>query len=171
MQAAPLSSVTDGAVGSTIGTHTVDLTAALGRLTRLLANRRVHGRLTAALGVDLSQQAMQVLGALDADVASPVGELARAAHMDVGAVSRQLRGLEERGLVTRTASPGNGSIVLVAATDEGRVVADQLATVRSSHLGEALSGWSEAEVAALAAQLDRLLDDLQATPYRALDSA
>ena len=146
----------------------VDLTAALGRLTRLLANRRVHGRLTTALGIELSQQSMQVLGVLDAGRGLPVGEVARAAHMDVGAVSRQVRSLEERGLVTRTASPGNGSVVLVAATAAGRSVADQLAEVRSQHLSEALSGWTSDEIDTLSAQLDRLLDDLQATPYRRL---
>jgi DNA-binding MarR family transcriptional regulator len=133
-------------------------------LQRLRSSRRVHAALADATGVDLSQQAVQVLGALDET--RPVAQLARAARMDVGAVSRQLRTLEDAGYVTKTPSPDNASVVLVAATPQGREAASRIAASRNDHLARAVERWSAADRATLAALLRRLVDDLQATPYR-----
>jgi DNA-binding MarR family transcriptional regulator len=132
-------------------------------LQRLGASRRVHAALSEATGIDLPQQALQVLSALDGTMA--VAALARAAHMDVGAVSRQLRLLEGDGYVVRSASPDHGSIVLVRATARGQSVARRVFEVRNRHLERALDGWSAADRRALASLLQRLVDDLQATPY------
>jgi DNA-binding MarR family transcriptional regulator len=150
---------------TTIETPT-DLTAladAMRRLQRLGASRRVHAALSDATGVDLPQQALQVLSALDGTMA--VAELARAAHMDVGAVSRQLRLLEDEGHVQKSASPDNASVVLVRATTRGRAVARKVFDVRNHHLARALSDWSDGERRDLASLLERLVDDLQRTPY------
>jgi DNA-binding MarR family transcriptional regulator len=133
------------------------------RLQRLGASRRIHAALSDATGVDLPQQALQVLSALDGTMA--VAELARAAHMDVGAVSRQLRLLEEGTYVTKSASPDNGSVVLVRATPRGRSVARRVFDVRNRHLERALEDWPDADRRTLAALLERLVDNLQATPY------
>jgi DNA-binding MarR family transcriptional regulator len=143
-----------------------DLTAladAMRRLQRLGASRRVHAALSEATGVDLPQQALQVLSALDGTMA--VAELARAAHMDVGAVSRQLRLLDDDGYVQKSASPDHGSIVLVRATARGKAVARRVFDVRNRHLERALDDWPAADRHELASLLQRLVDDLQATPY------
>ena len=71
----------------------------LTRLQRLLSSRRVHAGMAGAARVVLPQQAMNVLRALGDREPLPVGDLARAARMDTGAVSRQIRVLEEEGLV------------------------------------------------------------------------
>lgn len=139
------------------------LAAALRSLQRLGASRRVHAALSRAAGTDLSQQAVQVLAALDGPV--PVARLAEAARMDVGAVSRQLRTLEAAGYLRREPSEEHGSVVLVTATDRGRAVADRIAAIRTGHLQRALTGWSPDERRRLAVLLQRLVDDLQATPY------
>ena len=68
-----------------------------------------------AAGVTLPQQAMHVLRALGDRDPLPMGDLARAARMDAGAVSRQVRLLEEAGLAERRPSPQHGSVVLVSA--------------------------------------------------------
>jgi DNA-binding MarR family transcriptional regulator len=149
----------------TVATRT-DITAladAMRQLQRLGASRRVQAALSDATGVDLPQQALQVLSALDGTMA--VVELARAAHMDVGAVSRQLRLLEDDGYVKKSASPDNGSIVLVRATARGKTVARRVFDVRHRHLERALEDWPDADRRTLAALLQRLVDDLQATPY------
>lgn len=142
-----------------------DLSRALHRLQRLLSSRRVHTNLVTAAGSALSQQAAQVLAAVGGETRT-VADLARAAHMDVGAVSRQLRILEEEGLVTRAGSPSNGSIVLVAATAEGAELAARIAEVRQRQLVDALSGWDDDDRTRLGQLLARFVDDLQATPYR-----
>jgi DNA-binding MarR family transcriptional regulator len=141
------------------------LAAAMRDLQRLRASRRVHAALTDATGVDLSQQAIQVLAALDGT--QTVAEVARAARMDVGAVSRQLRALEDEGYVTKTPSRDHASVVLVAATRRGRDLAERVAASRNDHLARALEHWSTSDRRALASLLRRLVDDLQSTPYSA----
>lgn len=132
-------------------------------LQRLRASRRVHAALSEAAGVDLSQQAVQVLAALDGTM--PVAQLAHAARMDVGAVSRQVRALETEAYVRKAPSRDNGSVVLVTATPRGRAAARRIAAIRNDHLGRALAGWDPTERQQLATLLQRLVDDLQATPY------
>lgn len=135
------------------------------RLQRLFASRRIHSNMAAAAGVRLSEQALQVLRTLADGRSLPVGDLARAARMDTGAVSRQLRTLEDQGLVQRESSPAHGSIVLVEATGEGRRMARRYEKVRSGQLARALEGWTPEERAELGRLLVRLVDDLQSTPY------
>jgi DNA-binding MarR family transcriptional regulator len=139
------------------------LADAMRRLQRLGASRRVHAALSEATGVELPQQALQVLSALDGTMS--VAELARAAHMDVGAVSRQLRLLEVDGYVRKSASPDNASVVLVTATSRGRAAARRVFDVRNRHLERALAEWPTRDRRELAALLQRLVDDLQRTPY------
>lgn len=143
-----------------------DLRQALHRLQRLLSSRRVFSNLAAVAGVELSQQAVEVLAALDGDGARTVAEVARAAHMDVAAVSRQLPALEQEKLIRRRPSPAHRSVVLVAATARGRKVAQHVAAVRTRQLDDALAGWGDTERAQLGALLLRFVDDLQATPFR-----
>jgi DNA-binding MarR family transcriptional regulator len=144
-----------------------ELSLGLHRLQRLLSSRRVFSRLAEASGVELSQQAIQVLRALSEDGPRPVADVARVAHMDLGAVSRQLKALEDAGLLHRQTSPTHGSIVLVEATAKGKRAARQIEAVRARHLADALSTWTTAERAELGRLLLRFVDDLQRTPYRA----
>jgi DNA-binding MarR family transcriptional regulator len=141
----------------------------LTRLQRLLSSRRVHAGMAGAARVVLPQQAMNVLRALGDRDPLPVGDLARAARMDTGAVSRQIRVLEEEGLVERHSSPQHGSIVLVVATEEGRAMAQRFERVRSAQLSRALIEWTPEERTQLGALMVRLVDDLQATPYLQTD--
>ena len=142
-----------------------ELRLGLQRLQRLLSSRRAFSNLADAAGVDVSQQSAEVLGALGGDGARPVAEVARVARMDVAAVSRQLRTLEDRNLVRRRPSPNHRSVVLVEATARGRRLAQQLEVVRRRHLEDVLGGWSARERAAFGAQLLRFVDDLQRTPF------
>ncbi len=141
----------------------------LTRLQRLLSSRRVHAGMAGAARVVLPQQAMNVLRALGDREALPVGDLARAARMDTGAVSRQIRVLEEEGLVERRSSPQHGSIVLVEATAEGKAMARRFERVRGAQLSRALVDWTPEERQQLGELMLRLVDDLQATPYLQAD--
>lgn len=141
----------------------------LTRLQRLLSSRRVHAGMAGAARVVLPQQAMNVLRALGDRAPLPVGDLARAARMDTGAVSRQIRVLEEEGLVERRSSPQHGSIVLVEATTEGKAMARRFERVRGAQLSRALMEWTPEERQQLGELMLRLVDDLQATPYLQAD--
>jgi DNA-binding MarR family transcriptional regulator len=123
-----------------------------------------------AAGVELSEQAMNVLRALGDREPISVGDLARAARMDTGAVSRQVRILEAEGLVDRRPIPQHRSIVLVEATAAGRKIAQRFERVRNAQLSRALAEWSDEEREQLGRLLVRLVDDLQTTPYLRSDS-
>lgn len=145
------------------------ISAAINRLQRLLSSRRVFSRLAVSAGLSLSQQSTQVLLALTPTSQSIV-DLAAAAHMDVGAVSRQVRILEAEGLVERSASPSHGRIVLVRRTGQGQRLGEHVREVRARHLVDALSCWTDDERRTLGELLTRLVSDLQATAYRELDA-
>jgi len=147
-----------------------ELSIAMGRLQRLLSSRRVYTLHAQAAQVDLSQQAAQVLRSLAGMPAQPVADVARTARMDVGAVSRQLRSLEEKGLVARNSSPSHGSVVLVEATADGEVTARRFEQTQARHVAEALADWSSEERSTLGQMLLRFVDDLQNTPYRSTDA-
>ena len=154
-------STSTNSVDDQLGTVRLGLT----RLGRLLSSRRVHVGMAGAAGVALPEQAMNVLRALgDRDPIS-VGDLARAARMDTGAVSRQIRVLEAEGLVDRRPSPQHRSIVLVEATAGGREIAHRFERVRHAQLTRALADWPDKERELLGRLLVRLVDDLLATPY------
>jgi DNA-binding MarR family transcriptional regulator len=136
------------------------------RLQRLFAGRRPFSALTAAAGLDMSQQEIQVLQVLRDGDARSMAALARAARLDAGAVSRQVQALEERGLVRRRPSPDHGRIVLVEPTVEGVDTGCRVDDLRRRHQLEALDQWSSEERETLGRLLLRLVDDLQETPYR-----
>ncbi len=135
------------------------------RLQRLMASRRVAARLAEAAGVELPQQAVNVLRVLGDGEARTVADVARAARMDIGAVSRQLTVLEERRLVRRPA--GSNGAALVAATAAGRRSAASVEAVQSRHLRDVLAGWTPEEREAFGRLFLRFVDGLAHTPYRA----
>lgn len=143
--------------------HSV-IAASLRRLQRLRASRQVHKALSYASGVDIPQQATEVLLALD-DRKS-LADLARAAHMDTGATSRQVTLLEELHLVRKIQHPDNASAILVSRTSRGRALSKRMVEVRDRHLMSVLDSWSRDDKDQLAELLGRLVHDLEQTPYQ-----
>lgn len=139
----------------------------LQRLGRLFASRRVASRMATVAGVDVSQQGVTLLRALLRDGEQPVAALAASAAMDLGAVSRQVRLLEDAGAVRRSAIPDDGRVALLELTPEGRRMAERIQAVGVQHLEVALRGWSDADERALARLMQRLVDDLTRTPVGA----
>jgi DNA-binding MarR family transcriptional regulator len=83
---------------------------------------------------------------------------ALAAYIGVGkaTMSRQLRALEELGLVAREPDPADGRAWLVALTDDGRRRVGQVREARRARYVRQLAHWDRREVAELA----RLLHEL-----------
>jgi len=143
-----------------------ELQASLQRLGRLLSSRQVSARITSMAGVDVSQQGVALLRALRRGGQQPVAALAASAAMDLGAVSRQVRMLEDAGAVQRSRSAEDGRVTLLELTDEGRRMVDRIQAVSVRHLEEALGGWSDDEERTLARLMQRLVDDMVRTPVR-----
>ena len=140
------------------------LRTGLARMQRLLASRRIFASMAGAAGADVTQQGVDILRVLGDGAARPIGEVARLARMDAGAVSRQLNRLEADGYVRRDGAT-RGSVVLVTATRRGRTLLEKVEAVRADHLQRALVGWTPDEQAELGRLLVRLADDLQGAPY------
>ncbi|GAA2513240.1 MarR family winged helix-turn-helix transcriptional regulator [Streptomyces gobitricini] len=81
-----------------------------------------------------------------------------AAYFGVGkaTMSRQLRALEELGLVARDPDPADGRASLVRLTDEGRSRFRRVRDARRARYMRKLAGWDRAEVAELARLLHQL---------------
>lgn len=129
-----------------------------------MASRRTASGLAAAAGTDVSQQGVQLLRALSRHGELPVARLARAAQMDLGAVSRQVRRLEGDGLVRRSADDDDGRVVRISLTTGGADLARRIHEVGVGHLADALAGWDPRDVERLTTLMGRLVDDLVATP-------
>ena len=78
-----------------------------------------------------------------------LSDLASSLLLDVSTVSRQVRALEDGGLIARSADPDDGRASRLAATDRGRKAVSIVSAARSEQLAKALRDWSSADVATL----------------------
>ncbi|MGH9051354.1 MAG: MarR family winged helix-turn-helix transcriptional regulator [Acidimicrobiia bacterium] len=141
---------------------------ALEALFRLNASRKVHALRAAAAGVTISAPGFVLLRRIQEDGPLPLGELARRADMDPAATGRQIRQLEQDGLVERVPSPGDGRVTNVSVTPEGGAARRRISEVLDRHMEDVLDAWSPADRADLARLLSRLADDLRSVHYRTL---
>jgi DNA-binding MarR family transcriptional regulator len=138
---------------------------ALERLFRLTVNRKVHTRQTAAVGADVTRAGYAVLRVVHEAGELTLGDVARQCSMDPAAAGRQVKALEDDGFVER--SPGEDARVTnVRLTAKGRRIYERIVAVRNAHMNDVLAGWSSTDRAQLARLVDRLVDDLKATPFR-----
>jgi DNA-binding MarR family transcriptional regulator len=141
----------------------------LATLLRLSSSRKVHAVQAAAAGVVISQPGYALLRHLQEQGPLPLGELARLADMDPAAASRQVRQLEDDGLVVRGGTPGDGRVTVVSLTVRGRSVERRMAAVRANHMADVLDHWSTADLTVLGTLLDRFVADLRAARYRPVE--
>ncbi len=139
---------------------------ALEQLLRLYASRKVHARRCAAAGVMITQQGYLLLRRLQEDGDLPMGELARITQMDPAAAGRQVRQLEEDGLVTRTKDEDDGRVVVVTVTTRGAAVRQRLSAVGENHMSDVLSEWPIEDREQLALLLPRFVEGLRSVPFR-----
>src|SRR5207245_11517739 len=87
---------------------TVDesLRTGLRRMQRLHGSRRIFASMAGAAGAEVTQQGVDILAVLADGAARPIGEVARLARMDAGALSRQPNRLETGGYGRRDCAGG-----------------------------------------------------------------
>jgi DNA-binding MarR family transcriptional regulator len=139
---------------------------ALEQLLRLYSSRKVHARRSAAAGVMITRQGYLLLRRLQEDGALPMGELARITQMDPAAAGRQVRQLEEDGLVSRTKGEDDGRVVVVEVTPRGAAVRQRLSTVGEDHMSDVLADWPAEDREQLALLLPRFVEGLRSVPFR-----
>ena len=87
--------------------------------------------------------------------------LAEGVHSDPSTVSRQVAQLVRAGLVERRADPLDGRACLLAATDDGRRLFDNLRAERNHHIDQMLGTWSIERRRQLVELFDALNTDIE----------
>lgn len=105
---------------------------------------------------DLEPSAYGLLVRLDECGKQRATELAAYIGIGKATMSRQLRALEELGLVAREPDPADGRAWLVALTGEGRERVSRVRAARRARYAGRLADWDPAEVAELARLLHQL---------------
>jgi DNA-binding MarR family transcriptional regulator len=97
---------------------------------------------------------------LDCD-AMRVSDLAACVELDTSTVSRQIKQLEDKGIVERTADPDDGRASLVRLSESGRETVIAGFRRRFARIQAALEPWSADDRALLQTLLTRLATDLR----------
>lgn len=105
---------------------------------------------------DLESAAYGLLVRLDEQGRQRATELAAYIGVGKATMSRQLRALEDLGLVAREPDPADGRAWLVHLTDEGRGRVGKVREARRASYVRKLTGWDPREVAELARLLNHL---------------
>jgi DNA-binding MarR family transcriptional regulator len=113
-------------------------------------------RVVRAARVPLTGAGLVALRAVERHGPIAVSEVARRLAVDQSTASRQLRPLEEEGLVTRATDPADRRSARLAVTPKGRRLLDRVRAVSLNDYAVALSDWSDADRATLAALVHRL---------------
>ncbi|WP_020660579.1 MarR family winged helix-turn-helix transcriptional regulator [Amycolatopsis benzoatilytica] len=140
-----------------------DLLPRLNELSGALNRGRLVERAIDSTGHPLDRPAISVLGVLQlAGRPMRVGEIAHRMKVVGPHVTRQVNGLEERGLVRRVADPDDQRARLVELTAEGKAVTERYFATVESWLEGAMSAWTAEDRQALGTLLGRLAEDLAA---------
>lgn len=124
-------------------------------MTRL--GRRMRTRLP---GEQLDFTAIVLLKALLHGGPVRLSTLAGMLDVDASTVSRQVRQLEDRGLIERMSDPDDGRACLIALSEEGRSRLEEGAQRRRRLVGELVRDWDAGDREQLRLLLTRLLDNL-----------
>ena len=141
---------------------------ALEVLFRLHSSRKVHQRIAAAAGVVISRPGFVLLRRVQEEGPLSIGELAKVTDMDPAATGRQVRQLEQDGLVACRPSTDDGRVTIVSVTPKGQEVRRRMSEVGARHMEDVLETWSDGDREQLARLLNRLVDDLRTVHYRTI---
>ncbi len=151
-----MSATRSGARGSE---GTADALLDVGRAFKraIAARRRMRGRETRRPG-ELSHAQYELLFCLRQRDQVPSHELAVAADLSPASTTEMLEALESAGLVQRARSSSDRRVVLTSLTDRGRELVEERRARFEPRFHAVLSEFSEPELRAAAAVLDRLRD-------------
>jgi DNA-binding MarR family transcriptional regulator len=139
---------------------------ALERLFRLTSSRKLQAKQTAVVGADVTRAGYAVLRCVVQSGELSLGDVARECSMDPAAAGRQVKSLEDDGLLERRAAEDDARVTIVRLTVDGRRVYRRIVEFRNDYMAEVLSRWPARDRAELVRLVDRLVDDLKSVPIR-----
>lgn len=92
-----------------------------------------------------------------------VSALADAVHVDISTVSRQVRTLNDLGLVERGPDPEDGRAQVLSVTDEGERLLLAIREGRERWLQGILADWTDEDVRSFTGHLSRFATDVEAS--------
>ncbi|MCU1381125.1 MAG: MarR family transcriptional regulator [Acidimicrobiales bacterium] len=98
-------------------------------------------------------------------------EVARQLGVDQSTASRQIRPLEDAGLVARNADEADRRVAWLEATDEGRAVLERIHGQRRDDVELVLGDWSAEDRADLARLLERFKQSMLDAPSRRAEAS
>jgi DNA-binding MarR family transcriptional regulator len=87
-------------------------------------------------------------------------ELQKEVNIDHAAVTRHLKQLEEKGMVTRRKNPADNRFTFVRLTDEGRTSISAYQDEKQRFISKVLNGFNEEERSLLLNMLTRIQDNV-----------
>lgn len=136
------------------------LNDAISGLRRFATRRKLDPLHAERAGVDLNLAAYGVLGRIIDHGPVSLGQLAKLAHMQPSALSRQVKVLEDGSHIART-SGDDARVALVEATATGRDAHRRLRVANEQLLSAQLRDWTEPELLDVVEKLERLVADLR----------
>jgi DNA-binding MarR family transcriptional regulator/N-acetylglutamate synthase-like GNAT family acetyltransferase len=133
--------------------------AAVRRFTRFYTQRFgvLGGRL---YGADMSLTEARVLYEIANRPAATAGELGRELGVDAGYMSRIVRKFEQRGVMTRKASPKDGRVQLIGLTAKGRATFARIDRASADQVAALLHDMTARDRARLAAAMAAIEESL-----------
>jgi DNA-binding MarR family transcriptional regulator len=115
-------------------------------------------------GMDLDRSAYAILCRLDDEGPQRLGALASVFGLDPSTITRQVQSLERAGLAERNTDEHDRRVSMLSLTESGLAAVQATRQHRRGQLHELLSDWSEDDVGAFAALLERFNDSLDRMP-------
>jgi DNA-binding MarR family transcriptional regulator len=112
----------------------------------------------------VERAAIVVLHRLKQNSPARLSDLASELMLDLSTVSRQVKALEDRGLVVRSENPADRRAVRLEIAPAGLKVIDDAWSRRNTWLAESLTDWTPEDRIALKTMLTRFADALDAPP-------
>ena len=119
-----------------------------------------------AAGTRVSGAGLNALRLIIREGPLPVNEVARRMGVDQSTASRQIKPLEDSGLVARTADEADRRVAWLAATADGRALVERVHSMRRADTEFVLAEWSARDRAQLARLLDKFKQSMQDAPRR-----
>jgi DNA-binding MarR family transcriptional regulator len=123
-------------------------------------------RALGAAGMHVSGAGLNALRLIAREGPLPVNEVARRMGVDQSTASRQIRPLEDSGLVERTADEADRRVAWLDATAHGRALLDRVHGLRRDDIEFVLGEWPARDRTELARLLDKFKQAMVDAPNR-----